>query len=69
MLKKENRDIVILKHTRKKERGKGHGTLDGKKGQRYEMMTQKPIAVLRDFSERRAFWRGMHVVNGGDGLL
>jgi len=51
--------------------GKGHGTLDldGKKGQRYEMMTQKPIAVLRDFSERRAFWRGMHVVNSGDGLL
>lgn len=62
---------MILKHTRKKDMGKGHGTLDldGKKGQRYEMMTQKPIAVLRDFSERRAFWRGMHIVNSGDGLL
>ena len=63
--------MVILKHTRKKEMEKGHGTLDldGEKSQRYEMMTQNPVAVLRDFSERWAFQRGMHVVNGGDGLL
>lgn len=32
-------------------------------------MTQKLIAVFRAFPERRALGKGMHVINGGDGLL
>ena len=46
----------------------GFGFGGWEKGLRCEM-TQKPIAVFRTFSERRALGRGMHVINGGDGLL
>lgn len=51
--------------------GKGYKVLGfgGEKGLKCEMMSQKPITVLRGVSKRKALRRDMHVVNGGGGLL